>query len=84
MKLSHLIDGEWITAETPSASVNPSNTEEVVAHYPSGGAAEVDAAVAAARRAFGGWSSASPEVRADLLDRVGAALMVRAARCRAS
>ncbi|MBK6413431.1 aldehyde dehydrogenase family protein [Sphingopyxis sp.] len=79
MKLSHLIDGEWITAETPSASVNPSNTEEVVAHYPSGGAAEVDAAVAAARRAFGGWSSASPEVRADLLDRVGAALMVRAA-----
>lgn len=79
MKLSHLIDGEWIAGESESASTNPSNTDEVVAHYPLGGAAEVDAAVAAARRAFGGWSAASPEVRSDLLDRVGATVMARAA-----
>lgn len=79
MKLSHLIDGEWIAGEAVSASSNPSNTDEVVAHYPLGGAAEVDAAVAAARRAFGGWSAASPEVRSDLLDRVGATVMARAA-----
>ncbi|NIJ38716.1 aldehyde dehydrogenase (NAD+) [Sphingopyxis panaciterrae] len=79
MKLAHLIDGKWIAGDTSSASINPSNTDEVVAHYPLGGRDEVDAAVAAARRAFGGWSSASPEVRSDLLDRVGAALMARAA-----
>lgn len=79
MKLSHLIDGEWIAGDATAASINPSNTDEVVAHYPLGGSDEVDAAVAAARRAFGGWSTASPEVRSDLLDRVGAALMARAA-----
>ncbi len=79
MKLSHLIDGQWIDADTPFTSINPSDTNDVVARYPAGGTAEVDAAVAAARRAFAGWSSASPEVRSDLLDRVGATLMARAA-----
>ncbi|ALJ16153.1 aldehyde dehydrogenase family protein [Sphingopyxis macrogoltabida] len=79
MKLSHLIDGEWVASDASAASINPSNTEEVVAHYPLGGAAEVDAAVAAARRAFGGWAAASPEVRSDLLDRVGSTVMARAA-----
>lgn len=79
MKLSHLIDGQWIATDASLASINPSNTDEIVAHYPAGGAAEVDAAVSAARRAFPGWSSASPEIRSDLLDRIGTMVMARAA-----
>ena len=79
MKLTHLINGAWIDADTPFDSINPSDTGEVVATYPAGGAAEVDAAVSAARAAFPAWSQASPEVRADLLDKVGATLIARAA-----
>ena len=38
----------------------------------------VNAAVAAAKAAFPAWANASPEVRSDLLDKVGAMIMARA------
>lgn len=77
--LTHFINGEKVAAETPHQSLNPSNTNEVIARYPAGGRGEVDAAVAAARGAFPSWAGATPEVRSDLLDRVGTTLMARAA-----
>ncbi|HWT13516.1 MAG TPA: aldehyde dehydrogenase family protein [Allosphingosinicella sp.] len=76
--LTHFINGEQVSADTPNASVNPSNTEEVVARFPAGGKAEVDAAAKAARAAFPAWADASPEVRSDLLDKVGSTIMARA------
>src|SRR3954467_4877380 len=76
--LSHLINGKAVGGDPAGESINPSNLGEVVAAYPKGGAAEVDAAVKAARAAFPSWSDASPEVRADLLDKVGATIMARA------
>ena len=79
MKLTHFIGGEQVSADTPFNSINPSNTDEVVASYPAGGKAEVDQAVAAAKAAFPAWSMASPELRSDLLDRVGSRLMAEAA-----
>ena len=75
--LTHYINGEKVTADTPHESLNPSDTREVVARFPDGGAAEVDAAVEAARKAFPAWSGASPEVRSDLLDRVGDTILKR-------
>jgi aldehyde dehydrogenase (NAD+) len=78
MKLSHFIDGQWIAADARFSSVNPSNTDEVVATYAEGSSDEVHAAVMAARRAFGSWSSASPEARSDLLDRIGATIVAKA------
>jgi aldehyde dehydrogenase (NAD+) len=76
--LTHFIDGEKVTADTPHSSLNPSNTNETVARFPAGGGGEVDAAVAAARAAFPGWAGATPEVRADLLDKAGTTIMARA------
>jgi aldehyde dehydrogenase (NAD+) len=76
--LTHYINGEAVSAETPGESLNPSNTGEIVARYPKGGAAEVDAAAKAARSAFPAWADASPEVRSDLLDKVGSTIMARA------
>src|SRR3954469_16658083 len=76
--LTHFINGEAVAADTPGSSLNPSNTNDVVARYPKGGAAEVDAAAKAARAAFPAWSQASPEVRSDLLDKVGSTIMARA------
>jgi aldehyde dehydrogenase (NAD+) len=75
--LVQYVGGERVSAETPAVSLNPSNTDDVVAKVPKGGQAEVDAAVAAAKAAFPAWSDASPEVRSDLLDRVGTLILER-------
>ncbi|RZJ01348.1 MAG: aldehyde dehydrogenase family protein [Brevundimonas sp.] len=77
LDLSHWINGEKVQTDRPSESLNPSDTRELVARTPDGGDAEVDAAVAAAKDAFTGWSEASPEVRSDVLDRAGTLLMER-------
>ncbi len=79
MKLTHFINGEPVSADTPLESLNPSNTDEVIARFPAGGEAEIKAAVAAAKAAQPGWAAASPEARSDLLDKVGATLMARSA-----
>ena len=77
LDLSHWINGERVSSERPGESLNPSNTNEIVARVPQGAAAEVDAAVAAAKAAFPAWSEASPEVRSDILDRASNILMDR-------
>src|ERR1700733_9897951 len=74
--LSHLIGGKHSGAAKLD-SLNPSNTDDIVARYPDGGAEEVNDAVTAARTAFPGWSNGSPEVRADLLDKVGTMILER-------
>ena len=73
------IDGAWVLPETQarSAVIDPS-TEDPVAEIALGSARDVDAAVAAARRAFTTWSATSVESRARLLDRVHALLLERA------
>ena len=75
--LTHYINGERVKVETPHESLNPSDTRDIVARYPDGGAADVDIAVEAARKAFPAWADASPEVRSDLLDRVGDTILKR-------
>jgi aldehyde dehydrogenase (NAD+) len=75
--LSHWINGEKTEGPAASEIRNPSDTNEIVALAPQGGAAEVNAAVAAACAAFPAWSQASPEMRADVLDRAGALMMER-------
>jgi alpha-ketoglutaric semialdehyde dehydrogenase len=79
LSLTHIINGEFVTADTPFESINPSNTDEVIARYPAGGSEQVDAAVQAARKALPAWSNASPEVRADVLDKASHIVMARAA-----
>ncbi len=75
--LPHFIGGERVPAPLVHDSENPSDTRDVVARFPDGGKAEVDAAVAAARKAYPAWSDASPEVRSDCLDKVGDLILKR-------
>jgi len=75
--LSHSIGGERVSIDASGESHNPSNTADIVARFPNGGPAEVNAAVAAAKAAFPAWSEASPELRSDVLDRAGALIMER-------
>ncbi|MBV8951596.1 MAG: aldehyde dehydrogenase family protein [Actinobacteria bacterium] len=64
------IDGAWVDAsgDDAVAVVNPA-TEEVISHVPQASTADVDRAVAAARRAFddGPWPRLSPRQRSDML-----------------
>lgn len=77
LSLSHWINGEKVSAPLEAERRNPSDITEVVARFPRGGAAEVDQAVEAASAAFDAWANASPEVRADILDRTGSLLIER-------
>lgn len=77
LHLDHLIDGRRMGGDRPGEIRNPSDTNEVVARTPDGGAEEVNAAVAAAKAAFPAWSEATPEVRSDVLDRAGTLVMER-------
>jgi aldehyde dehydrogenase (NAD+) len=63
----HLIGGEWVPSASGQTlpSIDPSTGQEV-AEIAAGGAADVDAAVSAARAAFGPWAGASPIDRQDL------------------
>ena len=75
--LRHFIGGERVSGATLRDSENPSDTRDIVAHYPQAAIAEVDAAVAAANKAFPAWSEASPEFRSDYLDKVGDMILQR-------
>lgn len=69
--LKFYIDGQWVDPVTPKTMdvINPA-TEQVAGHISAGGAADVDKAVAAARRAFETYSRTSREERIDLLQRI--------------
>ncbi len=72
------IDGTWVPSDSKGRlEVVNATTEEVMATIPEGDAADVDRAVAAARRAFPGWSQTSVEERAKYLTRIQEGLEAR-------
>ncbi|UFI06428.1 aldehyde dehydrogenase family protein [Roseibium aggregatum] len=77
-KHDNLIGGKWLPSNTYSENRNPSNTDDVVGLYAQGDVDDVDAAVAAARKAAPGWAAATPQTRHDLLEAVGRKLAERA------
>ena len=73
------IDGAWIAPRgTGTIDADHAATEEVIVRIPEGNEADVDAAVAAARAAFDGWSSTPASERADALRRISTELGKRA------
>ncbi len=72
------INGEWVPSSgTETIDVTDSATEEVIGRVPQGTAADVDAAVAAAKAAFDSWSQTPVDVRAKYLRDIGGALALR-------
>ena len=69
MLAPHLIAGEAVTAAAAHGDVFNPSTGEVIARVPLGTAADVDAAVQAARAAFASWSLMPPPKRAAVLFR---------------
>ena len=74
-KLENFIDGAFRPSLDGASEpvLNPANGEEI-AQAPLSGAADVDVAVAAARRAFDGWSQTTPAERASALLGLAAAI----------
>jgi acyl-CoA reductase-like NAD-dependent aldehyde dehydrogenase len=72
------INGAWAApGSSETIDVIDSVTEEVMATIPAATAADVDAAVAAAKAAFPGWSATPVEERAKYLTRIGDSLGAR-------
>jgi aldehyde dehydrogenase (NAD+) len=73
----NLIGGEWKAGANEGKDVNPSNTNEVVGTYAQGAAADVDAAVDAAKAAFPAWSRSNPQVRYEILKKASDEVLAR-------
>ena len=69
------IGGQWVAPSSQETiEVHNAGTGEVMGRVPAGAAKDIDAAVAAARRAFESWSQLNPEKRAEYLEKISAAL----------
>lgn len=73
----NLINGQWLAGDNYSPNVNPSNTADVLGLYTQASAAQLDAAVQAARGAFAAWSTAGIQARSDALDKIGNEILAR-------
>ncbi|MGF6211337.1 5-carboxymethyl-2-hydroxymuconate semialdehyde dehydrogenase [Comamonas sp. 4034] len=70
MRIDHLINGKSVAGKDYFETINPA-TQEVLAEVASGGAAEADAAVAAAKEAFPKWANTPATERAKLVRKLG-------------
>ncbi|WP_418149501.1 5-carboxymethyl-2-hydroxymuconate semialdehyde dehydrogenase [Variovorax paradoxus] len=70
MRVDHLIAGKAVAGSEYFETVNPA-TQEVLAEVASGGEAEVNAAVAAAKEAFPKWAGLPAPERAKLVRKLG-------------
>jgi 5-carboxymethyl-2-hydroxymuconic-semialdehyde dehydrogenase len=70
MQINHLINGKSVPSASYFETINPA-TQEVLAEVASGGEAEVNAAVAAAKAAFPDWAATPAPQRAKLMRKLG-------------
>jgi 5-carboxymethyl-2-hydroxymuconic-semialdehyde dehydrogenase len=70
MRIQHLINGQSVDSHETFTTVNPA-TQETLAEVADGGAAEVHAAVAAAKAAFPAWAGRPATERAVLMRKLG-------------
>jgi acyl-CoA reductase-like NAD-dependent aldehyde dehydrogenase len=77
--VKNLIDGQWVDSVSGRTleSINPANTSEVVGVVSRSEQADVDHAVATARRAFEGWRLTPAPKRGEIIFKAAATLMKR-------
>lgn len=74
----NFIGGKWVAGADYVENLNPSRPSEIIGLFARATVADVEEAVAAAKAAQPAWAAATPQQRADVLERVGVALMARA------
>jgi aldehyde dehydrogenase (NAD+) len=76
-KFDNYINGEWVPGSSWTANRNPSDLSDVIGEYAQADAEQTNAAVSAAKRAFGSWAISSIQDRASILDKVGSDILAR-------
>src|SRR4029453_16823050 len=71
------INGEWTPGSAWTPNRNPSDLSDVIGEYAQADVNQTNAAVAAAKKAFGTWSVSSVQDRANILDKVGSDILAR-------
>ena len=77
LEIKNFINGEWVGGHKTVENINPANTNDVINQAAEGTAADIDSAVQAASIAFPAWRDTTPQVRHDLLDAIGNAILDR-------
>ncbi|MDQ0394710.1 aldehyde dehydrogenase family protein [Labrys monachus] len=73
----NFIAGEWVAASDLAPDVNPSNTAEIIGHFPRATKADTEKAIAAARAAAPAWGRSTPQERHDVLRRISDEILAR-------
>lgn len=68
IKARNYINGEWISSENNFESLNPADSREIIGTAPISGLAEVNQAVAAAKKGYESWRELSWIKRAEYID----------------
>jgi len=76
-RYDNYIDGQWVGSDRYQANTNPSDLSDVIGEYAQADAAQVEQAIAAARRAFPVWATFGIQARADALEKVGLEILAR-------
>ena len=78
-RFQNFVGGSWKDAESGQTfeNANPARTGEIIGRFPVSGPDDVDAAVAAARKALSSWRNTPAPSRGDMLRRVGDLLTIR-------
>ncbi len=78
----NFIGGDWVPSEDGQTyqTCNPADTREVVTEYALGGVEDARKAIAAAQRAFPGWSGMTPVARGRVLSKASQILDSRTAQ----
>ena len=76
-RYDNYIDGQWVAGKNYQANINPSDLSDTIGEYAQADASQVEAAVAAARKAFPAWSTSGIQARADALEKVGLEILAR-------
>lgn len=70
-QFGNYIDGEFVGGKAAIANVNPSDLSDVVGEYAKADAGQAADAIAAAVAAFSTWQFSTPQLRFDILERIG-------------
>jgi alpha-ketoglutaric semialdehyde dehydrogenase len=78
-EFKNFIGGQWVAPSTGAYfdNVNPADPDDLIGRFPDSDRADVDRAVASAKRGFAIWSRTPAPVRGDVLRRVGDLLVER-------
>lgn len=74
---NNFVSGEWVSSSHSSKNINPSDITDVVGEYAQADVAQVNDAVAAAKKSQPAWGASAPQQRFDVLDVIGSEILAR-------